>query len=187
LKDHQGVTQSLPPVSTVTTSVAQGTADQAVSIQGAAVEGLEAGVRSSIGFQTQACMGTSWIPREVRTVMFTVRSTAWIGTRREVRPSPAEGQMEKGDLSRLDNSLDPGINLTKASPRRHQSAPHLRFLPSLHDQGLVVLPMPPLLSQAERQTALQRLDLLVTRDSQSSQHSLHLVLKLSRPCIRRRA
>ena len=29
-----------------------------------------------------------------------------------------------------------------------------------------------------------RLDLLVTRDSQSSQHSLHLVLKLSRPCIR---
>ena len=32
---------------------------------------------------------------------------------REVRPSPAEGQMEKGDLSRLDNSLDPGINLTK--------------------------------------------------------------------------
>ena len=29
-----------------------------------------------------------------------------------------------------------------------------------------------------------RLDLLVTHDSQSSQHSLHLVLKLSRPCIR---
>ena len=32
---------------------------------------------------------------------------------REVRPSPAEGQMERVDLSRLDNSLDPGINLTK--------------------------------------------------------------------------
>ena len=121
-------------------------------------------------------MGTSWIPREVRTVMFTVRSTAWIGTRRyyyhamvirnyhlddedsyvelldwqpglalivilytqvmvrmtggqsssmiiiiitrEVRPSPAEGQMERVDLSRLDNSLDPGINLTKVITMR---------------------------------------------------------------------
>ena len=37
---------------------------------------------------------------------------------REVRPSPAEGQMEKGDLSRLDNSLDPGINLTKVITMR---------------------------------------------------------------------
>ena len=74
-----GGTQSLPPVSTVTTSADQGTADQAVSTQGAAVEGecdvhnhviammmtciktlnvsgLEAGVRSSIGFQTQVRM-----------------------------------------------------------------------------------------------------------------------------------
>ena len=37
---------------------------------------------------------------------------------REVRPSPAEGQMEKVDLSRLDNSLDPGINLTKVITMR---------------------------------------------------------------------
>ena len=73
-----GGTQSLPPVSTVTTSADQGTADQAVSTQGVAVEGecdvhnhviammtciktlnvsgLEAGVRSSIGFQTQVRM-----------------------------------------------------------------------------------------------------------------------------------
>ena len=46
------------------------------------------------------------------------QSSSMIRITREVRPSPAEGQMEKGDLSRLDNSLDPGINLTKVITMR---------------------------------------------------------------------
>ena len=46
------------------------------------------------------------------------QSSSMIRITREVRPSPAEGQMEKVDLSRLDNSLDPGINLTKVITMR---------------------------------------------------------------------
>jgi len=150
------------------------------------VEGLGAAARYLIGFQTQGCTGTSWTPREARTAMFTVRSTALIDIR-EVRPSRAEGQTEKVGLLSLDNSLGRGINLTKESHQPPLSAHLPQFPPSLQDQGSVALAMLPLLTPAEQLTAHQRPDHLDTLDSQSSPPFPRLEAQLSPPCIRRRA